>query len=122
MFNTSPWTISTHGIKFGINHLEINGPSKNHSYVSHNQRVNTSNDSHFSIKNGDFPIKHGDFPIKNGDFPIKHGDFPIKNGDVPIKHGDVPIKNGDFPIKNLQSHQSSAGHPPHPWIQISSCS
>ena len=54
--------------KFGINHLEINGPSKKkHGYVtvSHNQRVNTSNDSHFPITNGDFPIKNGDFPIKS---------------------------------------------------------
>ena len=47
-----------------------------HGYVSHNQRVNTSNDSHF-------PIKHGDFPIKNGDFPIKNGDFPVSSIGIP---------------------------------------
>ena len=64
-----------------------------HGYVSHNQRVNTSNDSHFPIKNGDVPIKNCDFPIKNGEVPIKNGDlccrkFPMETGS-PILPCDI---------------------------------
>ena len=76
-----------------------------HGYVSHNQRVNTSNDSHFPIKNGDVPIKYCDFPIKNGEVPIKNGDlccrkFPMETGSPhpPMWHPEDPCSNPWCPL------------------------
>ena len=69
--------------KFGKPSISIRAIEKPWRTVSHNQRVNTSNDSHFPIKHGDFPIKNGDFPVENGDLCISTCHFKICSGYSP---------------------------------------
>ena len=56
----------------------VSGPCNPWRSVSHNQRVNTSNDSQFPLNMVMFPLKQGDFPMKNCDLCCRK--FPMETG------------------------------------------